>query len=115
MKQRIITGIIFTLAVLAFVIPSYWLTPLMLVFGIFVGAVSMYEMINAFKHGGYEPNSFLVAIGGVISVLISLISYLQGALLTTALSLYLLIVVPFALACVILPSVIDKVNHRVDS
>jgi phosphatidate cytidylyltransferase len=43
--------------------------------------------------------------------LIAFVSYLQGAGFIVALSLYLLIVIPFCLACVILPSVIDKVNH----
>ena len=73
MRQRVITGIIFTLAVLAFVIPSLWFSPLMLVFGIIVGSVSMYELVKAFTVGGYKPNSFLIAIGGVISIIIALV------------------------------------------
>lgn len=111
MRQRIITGIVFTLAVMAFVIPSYWFTPLMLVFGIIVGSVSMYELVKAFSEGGYKPNSFLISIGGVIAILIALVSFFQGTGILVALALYLLIVVPYCLACVILPSVIDKENH----
>ena len=111
MRQRVITGIIFTLAVLAFVIPSLWFSPLMLVFGIIVGSVSMYELVKAFTVGGYKPNSFLIAIGGVISIIIALVSFFQGTGIIVALALYLLIVVPYCLACVILPSVIDQENH----
>lgn len=111
MRQRVITGIVFILSVLAFVIPSYWFSPLMLLFGIIVGSISIYELIKAFTAGGFKPNSFLVAIGGVIAVIIALISYFQGTGILVALSLYLLIVVPYCLACVILPSVIDKENH----
>ena len=111
MRQRIITGIIFTLGVVAFVIPSFWFSPLMLVFSLIVGSVSSYELVNAFKTGGYSPNAFLVFLGGVISTLIALVSYFQQAGLTTALCLYLLVEVPFCLACLILPSVIDKENH----
>ena len=83
----------------------------MLLFGIIVGSISIYELIKAFTAGGFKPNSFLVAIGGVIAVIIALISYFQGTGILVALSLYLLIVVPYCLACVILPSVIDKENH----
>ena len=111
MRQRVITGIIFTIAVLAFVVPSYWLSPLMLVFGVIVGSVSMYELIRAFSEGGYRPNSFLVAIGGVTTILIALVSFFQGTGILVALALYLLIMVPYCLACLILPSVIDKENH----
>lgn len=111
MRQRVITGIIFTLAVLAFVIPSLWFSPLMLVFGIIVGSVSMYELVKAFTVGGYKPNSFLIVIGGVISIIIALVSFFQGTGIVVALALYLLIVVPYCLACVILPSVIDQENH----
>ena len=111
MRQRVITGIVFTLAVLAFVIPSYWFSPLMLVFGIIVGSVSMYELIKAFKEGGFAPNSFLIAMGGAISLLIALIAFFQQTGFIVALAVYLLVVIPYCLACVILPSVIDKENH----
>ena len=83
----------------------------MLVFGIIVGSVSMYELVKAFTVGGYKPNSFLIAIGGVISIIIALVSFFQGTGIVVALALYLLIVVPYCLACVILPSVIDQENH----
>ncbi len=111
MRQRVITGIVFTVAVLAFVIPSFWFTPLMIVFSIVVGSISMYELTNAFKAGGFVTNGFMVALGGVISVMIALVSYFQKTELTLALSYYLLIMVPYCLACVVIPSVIDKENH----
>lgn len=111
MRQRIITGIVFTLAVLLFVIPSFWLPSLMLLFSVIVGSISMYELINAFKKGGFVPNGYLVIIGGIISALILFVCYLMQVNLIVSLALYLLAVVPYCLACVILPSVIDKENH----
>ena len=111
MRQRIITGIVFTVAVLAFVIPSFWFSPLMLVFSIIVGSIAMFELIRALKTGGFEPNSFLCVIGGVISVVLALVSYLQNCTFTTSLSFYLLIMIPYCLACAILPSLIDMENH----
>ncbi len=111
MRQRIITGIIFTLAVLLFVIPSYWLPSLMMLFSVIVGAVSMYELINACKNGGTVPNVYLVIIGGILSALILFVCYLMQVNLIVSLALYLLTIVPYCLACLILPSVIDKENH----
>lgn len=111
MRQRIITGVVFTLAVLLFVIPAYWVPPIMLAFGILVGSVSMYELISAFKKGGYEPNGFLVAIGGIIAILITVVTYLQKTDFIVALAFYLLIMIPYCLACGVLTSVIDKANH----
>ncbi|MBR4494238.1 MAG: phosphatidate cytidylyltransferase [Clostridiales bacterium] len=111
MRQRIITGIIFTLAVLLFVIPSFWLPSLMMIFSIIVGAVSMYELLNAFKKGGFVPNGYLVIIGGIIAALTLFVCYLMQVSLIVALALYLLTMIPYCLACLILPSVIDMENH----
>lgn len=111
MRQRIITGIVFTLAVLLFVIPSFWLPALMLLFSVIVGAISMYELLNAFKKGGFDPNNYLAIIGGIISALILFICYMAQVNLIVTLAIYLLIVVPYCLACLILPSVIDQENH----
>ena len=111
MRQRIITGIIFTLAVLLFVIPSFWLPSLMMIFSIIVGAVSMYELLNAFKKGGFVPNGYLVIIGGIIAALALFVCFLMQISLIVALALYLLIMIPYCLACLILPSVIDMENH----
>ena len=83
----------------------------MLVFSIIVGSIAMFELIRALKTGGFEPNSFLCVIGGVISVVLALVSYLQNCTFTTSLSFYLLIMIPYCLACAILPSLIDKENH----
>lgn len=71
----------------------------------------MYELLNAFKKGGYEPNNYLAIIGGFISSLILFICYLAQVNLIVSLAIYLLIVVPYCLACLILPSVIDQENH----
>jgi len=113
LRQRVITGILFTIGVLAFVIPSYFFSPLMLIFSILIGSVAMYELIKAVKAGGHEPSTLLCTLGGAIAVIIALASYFSGSEITTALALYLLIIIPFSLACVIIPSVFDKETHLV--
>lgn len=106
MKQRVITGIVFFLLVAAFVIPSYWFPFVMLLFSLLVGAVSIYEMVKAVKAGGMNPSVPLIVLGSVIPLAILLVSYFMKVQMTTALCYYLLIEVMFAMACVVMPSIV---------
>ncbi|MBO4637858.1 MAG: phosphatidate cytidylyltransferase [Clostridiales bacterium] len=108
MRQRVITGVLFTVAVVAFVLPSYWVPAIIVLFGIIVETMTGYEMINALKAGGMKPSVPLVGIGGAISIILILIAYLNGMKLTTALSDYLMIMMMFVFACVVIPSLIHK-------
>lgn len=105
MRQRVITGIFFTLGVLAFVIPSFWIPIVMILFSIIVGAVSMREMIKALEAGNMVPSGILIIIGGLISLLIIGFSYAESQSLVEALALYLIIIMLYCFAVMVLPSV----------
>ena len=108
MRQRIITGIFFTLGVCAFVIPSYWVPFLMVIFSIIVGAVSMREMVKALEEGNMVPSGVLIVFGGLISLLLVAICNFTGTDLITSLALYLVIMMLYSFACLVLPSVARK-------
>ena len=105
MRQRIITGVIFTILVAAFVIPSYWFPFFILLFALIVGALSTRELVSAVKQGGMEPSVPLIVIGCIIPMLILVISYFMKIQMTTALCYYLLIELLYAFAVAVLPSV----------
>ncbi|MBQ4271631.1 MAG: hypothetical protein II718_07370, partial [Clostridiales bacterium] len=75
MRQRVITGLVFTLLVAAFVIPSYWFSGIMIAFALVVGAVCTYELIKAMKAGGMRPCVPIIVMGDMIPLLILLVSY----------------------------------------
>ena len=106
MRQRVITGLVFTLLVAAFVIPSYWFSGVMIAFALVVGAVCTYELIKAMKAGGMRPCVPIIVMGDMIPLLILLVSYFMKVQMTTALCYYLLIMLLFAMASVVIPSVV---------
>ncbi len=115
MKQRVITGLLFTLAVLLFVIPSYWFPLLMVVFSIVVGAFSIYEMDKALKAGEFKPSTPLIITGAVLTLILFVFSVVLKLNLTTALTSYLLLILMYCFACVILPSITrTEGNHLHD-
>ena len=69
MRTRILTGVIFTIAVLAFVVPAYWFSHIMILFAVIVGAVATKEMISALKAGGNKPCTKLIVFGDFITLL----------------------------------------------
>jgi len=110
-KQRVITGIEFTLLVLLFVVPALFWPIIMLLFSICVGSVVIYELLKATKIAKFNPVSGLVVAGGIISVLTFVITYWiyrDDYNLTACLGVYLLVMIPYCLACLIIPSVMNK-------
>ena len=75
MKQRVITGILFTIGVLLFIIPSFWIPFISVVFACIVGGVVIYELYNAFKKGGMSPNLPIMIIGGAFAPVHVICSY----------------------------------------
>lgn len=67
MKTRVITGLIFLLVVLAFVVPSFWVPHLMIIFSMIVSAFTTYELIKALKAGGNKPCTKLIIAGDVLT------------------------------------------------
>ncbi|MBR5974780.1 MAG: phosphatidate cytidylyltransferase [Clostridiales bacterium] len=69
MKQRIITGTIFTIAVLALVLPAYYIPAILLVFTMIVTCFALYEMIKAAQESEKEMSAVVTIIGGFLSYL----------------------------------------------
>ena len=115
MRQRVLTGIAFFVAVAAFVLPSIKWPIFMLLFSIVVGAVSFYEMTKALKTGGLTPTVPMFAIASIASVDILIIAYWRGLSMMTSLACYVLIVLMLAFAAVVIPSVVrPDGNHLMD-
>ena len=108
MKQRVITGILFTLGVLLFVIPSLWWPLIIVLFACLVGGVAIYELHRALYIGGMRPNLPLIITGGAVSPIIAVTCYFMQQSLTEALALYLVITGMLCLASCVMPSIIHK-------
>ncbi len=108
MRQRIITGILFTLGVCAFFIPAYWVPAIALVFSILVSGFVMYELIKALRDGTFSPSVLLVLIGAVLAFLLMLICYVFKLPLDTALAFYLVVVGSYCVACGIIVPIVRK-------
>ena len=108
MNQRVITGILFTLGVLLFVIPSFWFPVISVLFACTVGGFVIYELYNAFKAGGMHPNLPVMIIGGVFVPVHILLSYAAGLHVNLASVLFF---VGLGLICFI-GSVIPAVIHK---
>ena len=99
MRQRIITGILFTLGVCAFFIPAYWLPVIALVFSFIVSGFVIYELIKALRAGTFSPSVILVLIGTVLAFVLFIICYAFKLPLDTALAFYLVVVGSYGVAC----------------
>ena len=116
MKQRIITGIEFVLLVLLFIVPSLFWPIIMLLFSICVGSVVIFELLKATKTANMNPVTGLVVAGGLLAVITFIITYFiyrSNYNLTASLGVYLLVMVPYCFACLIIPSVMHK-NEEVN-
>ena len=69
MKQRVITGILFTLAIAAFIVPGYWFTwpPIILFTG--VAVLTSRELVHALRYRGLKPNGFMATAGSLLMLL----------------------------------------------
>lgn len=112
MQQRIITGILFTIGVLLFVIPSYWVPEIIAIFAIIVGGVSFFEMNRALKAGKMDPSTPLIVIGGIIAVLLIVVSYFFFSL-KSSISLYCVVMFIYSLATVVIPSIYRKDGNHI--
>lgn len=113
MRQRVITGILFTIGVLLFVVPSYWAPFIMVGFCLLVGAVSMVEMVKALRTGNIEPSKPLIIIGGLIGLALITISYFAHIELAPSITLFIVILMLYCLASAVVPSITHKDGLRV--
>ena len=108
MRQRVITGILFTLGVCAFFIPAYWLPVIALIFSLLVSGFVIFELIKALRDGTFSPSLLLVLIGTVIAFALFIVCYAFSLQLAVALSFYLLVIGSYCVACGIIVPIFRK-------
>lgn len=113
MRQRVITGILFTLGVLAFVIPSYWIPYVMIPFCLIVGGVSIHEMIKAYSAGNIGASKNLIIRGALLSIIILIASIFMQLDLFKSLALYSIIIILYCFAVAVIPSIVCKESLQI--
>ena len=99
MRQRIITGIIFTVLVLSLFVPALFWPYTGIVMPVIIGVFACIEMYKALKHGGYNPSRVLLIIGMSLASLIIVIGKVFNLTIEGLMSLYLIIVCMYSVSC----------------
>ncbi len=98
MRQRVITGIIFTVVIVSIVLPMYYLPIISMLFAAIVGVVSIVEMIKALKAGQMKPATSMMAFGMVLTFACALVGYFtKNALLTITIYSLMMMMLSFAI------------------
>lgn len=118
MKQRVITGIIFLLVMLAIVIPAYWVPLISVALAVAIGAVSTIELIRAMKSGGIKPASGMIVAGEIIALAIVLLGYFFIENIFVVTTIFCVVMLCYSLCLAIIPqiaSVDDKISFDIYS
>ena len=99
MRQRIITGIIFTVLVLSFFVPAYFWPVTAVVMSVIIGVCVCIEMYRALKHGGYRPSRSLLCIGMGLATLVMVCGLVFNLKVENTMALYLIIVCMYSVSC----------------
>lgn len=115
MKQRVITGAIFLIVMLAIMAAAYFFPLVAVLLAIVVGTVSTYELIKAVKNGNFKPSTALIIIGEVLMLAVVLLGWYfeWGLFLTT--TLYCMITFMLSLGMGIIPQIADPEAKLKDS
>lgn len=114
MRQRVITGIIFTIVIVSIVLPMYYLPIISMLFAAIVGVVSIVEMIKALKAGQMKPATSMMAFGMVLTFACALVGYFtKNALL--AITIYSLVMMMLSFAIGITPQIFSKEKDLITS
>lgn len=114
MRQRVITGIIFTIVIVSIVLPMYYLPIISMLFAAIVGVVSIVEMIKALKAGQMKPATSMMAFGMVLTFACALVGYFtKNALLT--ITIYSLVMMMLSFAIGITPQVFSTEKDLITS
>ena len=107
MKQRVITGIIFLVVMLAILIPAYWFPLISVALALLVGTVSSVELYKALEHGGHRPSAAIIVVGELIMPVVVLIGHflINDVFVTT--TIYATAILMYCLAAAILPQTFD--------
>jgi phosphatidate cytidylyltransferase len=101
MKQRIITGLVFTAVICAFMIPGYYVPYIATILLALVAGIGTREMILCVRNKGLRPGVFLSFFGAGLSLL-PLIIRLRTDSALYALSVYALTILMLSMIAVIL-------------
>ena len=99
LKQRIITGIIFTILVLSFFLPALFWPITAVVMSVIICVFSCVEMYKAIKHGGYHPSRLLLITGMGLATLVMICGLCFQLKAENTLALYSIIVCMYSVSC----------------
>ena len=99
MRQRVITGFIFTVLVLSFFVPALWWPVTGVVMAVIIGVVACIEMYKAIRNGGYHPSRLLLIIGMCLATLIVIFGLIFKLKVESIMALYLIVVCMYCVSC----------------
>ncbi|MBR3701887.1 MAG: phosphatidate cytidylyltransferase [Clostridiales bacterium] len=99
MRQRVITGFIFTVLVLSFFVPALWWPVTGVAMAVIIGVVACVEMYKAIKNGGYHPSRLLLIIGMCLATLIVICGLIFKLNVESIMALYLIVVCMYCVSC----------------
>lgn len=99
LRQRVITGIIFTILVLAFFMPAYFFPITGVIMAVIIGVFACVEMYKALKSGGYHPSRLLLIIGMSLATLTVICGLLFKLKIENIMAIYLLVVCMYCVSC----------------
>ena len=107
MMQRIITGAIFTVAVLALVVPAYFVPPVLLIFTFIVTSIALLELIKAAKNTQKEMSVPATVLGGYLGFL-PLVFWLTEGTPSQGFTLYALITLIYCFISTMIPPLVKE-------
>ena len=99
LRQRVITGFVFTVLVLAFILPAYFFPFTGVLMAVIIGVFSCVEMYKALKSGGYHPSRLLLITGMCLSTLMVIIGLIFNLPIENTMALYLIVVCMYCVSC----------------
>ena len=107
MMQRIITGAIFTVAVLALVVLAYFVPPVLLIFTFIVTSIALVELIKAAKNTQKEMSVPATVLGGYLGFL-PLVFWLTEGTPSQGFTLYALITLIYCFISTMIPPLVKE-------
>jgi len=106
MKQRVITGILFTLAILAFVIPGLYSPFFPVALNFIVCAFTAFEMSNALRAKGLKHIRAFIYVGAALSLIpVGLLAVIESPYVVF--SAYVLTALLYSMTSLLLPQLIS--------
>lgn len=109
MKQRIITGLVFTAVMALFVVPGYWYPVFPLLLLVIVHIIAAYELTQAFRDCNLHPIGLVIGSGVVFLPLAACFSYAGWSLAVS-----MAVLMPLLAGLMILSSLISLIIHGPD-